>query len=106
MSSLPLSSSVVIDASMTNVKSTQKRNLSHLLEGIDIADIAQYIKDVTHKNNSDSVNLSESMSELAGHQPYRSGDTQPSTSGKGQGTAGKKSARHQKIGQVLPLSST
>ena len=35
MSSSPLSSSIIVDASMTTVKSKQKRNLVDLFEGID-----------------------------------------------------------------------
>ena len=74
---------------MVNVKSTPKRSLEELLEGFDANDIATYLTKITIKtsNNSDTVNLSENTSELAGYQPYRSGDTQPSTSGKGQGNA-------------------
>lgn len=82
------------------MKNKQKRNVAELFEGIDfdgvdISDIAKYLNKLI-KNNSDNVILPgapgkhEDTSELAGYQPYRSGDTQPSTSGKGQGTAGKK----------------
>ena len=64
MSSL---SAIVVDASMTNVKSKQKRSLEELLEGFDANDIAKYLTKITNKakNNSDSVNLSENTSELA-----------------------------------------
>ena len=83
----------------------QKRTMTEAFEGFSLSDIAQYLM-----NNSDGK---VTLSELAGYQPYRSGDTQPSTSGtddakaliyatgKGQSTAGKKIRKTSKDWQGL-----
>ena len=66
------------------LSSTPKQSLEELLEGFDIADIAKYINKKT--NSANATSISDDASELAGYQPYRSGDTQPDTSSKGQST--------------------